>query len=57
MEFTMNKKEQSYFDEQYLRHLRALKLQGKSDATISSYGRAVRRLAKYFGSPSSSVRL
>jgi site-specific recombinase XerD len=44
----MNKKEQSYFDEQYLRHLRALKLQGKSDATISSYGRAVRRLAKYF---------
>lgn len=44
----MNIQEQAYFDEQYRRHLRALKLQGKSEATIDSYGRAVRRVAKCF---------
>ncbi len=41
-------KQQTYFAEQYRRHLRALKLQGKSEATIASYGRAVRRVALHF---------
>ena len=44
----MKPKEQAHFDELYNRHLRTLKLRGMSDATINSYARAVRRVAKYF---------
>ena len=44
----MESKEQKRFDSQYRRHLRALKLQGKSDSTIDVYARAVRRIAGHF---------
>jgi len=44
----MDTQEQAHFDELYNRHLRALKLQGKSEATIDSYARAVRRVAGHF---------
>ena len=45
----MKASEQSRFDQQYQQHLTALKLQGKADATIDSYARAVRRIAEHFG--------
>lgn len=45
----MNPSEKSRFDAQYQQHLTALKLQGKADATIDSYARAVRRIAGHFG--------
>jgi integrase len=44
----MKASEQSRFNEQYHRHLRALKLQGLSDSTIDVYGRAVRRVTARF---------
>lgn len=44
----MTPKEQHRFDDQYRRHLRALKLQGLSERTIDSYARAVRRLSTHF---------
>ena len=44
----MEPTEQRRFDELYRRHLRLLKLQGKSDKTIDVYARAVRRAAKHF---------
>lgn len=44
----MNQEEKNQFDALYERHRRSLKLQGKSDKTIDSYCRSVRRLAKYF---------
>jgi len=44
----MDSSEQSRFDELYLRHLRMLKLQGKSDSTIDVYARAVRRVTNHF---------
>ena len=44
----MNPSEQSHFDELYHRHLRLLKLQGKSSKTIDVYARAVRRLSGHF---------
>jgi integrase len=40
--------EQSRFDDLYRRHLRMLKLQGKSDKTIDVYARAVRRVTNHF---------
>ena len=45
----MHTSEQSRFEIQYQQHLTALKLQGKADATIDSYARAVRRIAGHFG--------
>jgi integrase/recombinase XerD len=42
----MTTEEQKRFDEQYAKHERALKLQGKADRTIEAYTRAVRRLVK-----------
>jgi len=36
------------FDKHYQQHLQCLKLQGKADATIDSYSRAVRRIVEYF---------
>lgn len=44
----MNASEHSRFDDLYQRHLRMLKLQGKSDKTIDVYARALRRVAKHF---------
>ena len=40
--------EQIRFDVLYAQHLRALKLQGKAEATVDGYARAVRRVAAYF---------
>jgi integrase/recombinase XerD len=36
------------FNELYQRHLRCLKLQGKSQKTIEAYARAVRRISEHF---------
>ena len=44
----MKSTEQTRFDKQYKRLLRALKLQGLSDSTIDVYARAVRRLAERY---------
>jgi len=44
----MDALEQARFDALYAQHLRALKLQGKAEATIDSYARAVRRVAAHF---------
>ena len=44
----MNKKELKRFNQLYQRHLRLLKLQGKSQKTIDAYSRAVRRIQDYF---------
>jgi integrase len=44
----MDQAETNRFDELYLRHLRLLKLQGKSQKTIDSYARAVRRITQHF---------
>ena len=41
--------EKLHFEKLYKKHLRALKLQGKSDCTINGYARAVRRIAEHFG--------
>lgn len=44
----MKPKETKRFEILYDRHLKKLKLQGKSEATISAYSRAVRRLTEHF---------
>lgn len=44
----MKKAETDRFNELYQHHLRALKLQGKSQKTIESYARAVRRIRERF---------
>jgi integrase/recombinase XerD len=44
----MKKTETNRFNKLYQRHLRSLKLQGKSKKTIEAYSRAVRRIAEYF---------
>ena len=44
----MNKKETERFNDLYERHLRLLKLQGKSQSTIDAYSRAVRRITEHF---------
>ena len=44
----MNKKETKRFNDLYQRHLRLLKLQGKSKGTIDSYARAVRKVSQHF---------
>ena len=44
----MEPSEQSRFDDLYQRHLRMLKLQGKSDSTIDVYARAVRTCYQSF---------
>jgi integrase len=44
----MNPTETIRFNELYQRHLRMLKLQGKSQKTIDAYARAVRRINEYF---------
>lgn len=44
----MNQAETNRFNELYQRHLRLLKLQGKSKKTIDAYARAVRRISEHF---------
>ena len=44
----MKKSEQKRFEKLYRKHLRALKLQAKSDKTIDPYARALRRIATWF---------
>lgn len=44
----MNQTEVNRFNNLYQRHLRLLKLQGKSQKTIDAYSRAVRRIREYF---------
>lgn len=44
----MDQVETIRFDELYQRHLRLLKLQGKSEKTIDAYSRAVRRITEHF---------
>jgi len=44
----MNKAQQTHYDSLYQQHVNALARQGKSDKTIESYARAVRRIANYF---------
>jgi integrase/recombinase XerD len=44
----MNQEETNRFNQLYQRHLRLLKLQGKSQKTIDAYSRAVRRISEHF---------
>ncbi|MBW2742283.1 MAG: hypothetical protein JRE64_26390, partial [Deltaproteobacteria bacterium] len=44
----MNQTEVNRFKKLYQRHLRLLKLQGKSQKTIDAYSRAVRRVGEHF---------
>lgn len=44
----MNKQDKACFDHHYKQLLKCLKLQGKSDNTIDSYSRGVRRVAEHF---------
>lgn len=44
----MKKTEVKRFDSLYSRHLKLLKIQGKSDSTIDAYSRAVRRVRVHF---------
>jgi len=44
----MNQTEVNRFNEFYQRHLRLLKLQGKSQKTIDAYSRSVRRVGDQF---------
>ncbi len=44
----MKKAEQDRYDQLYQRHLRLLKLQGKSQSTIDAYARSVRRITDVF---------
>ena len=44
----MNKAQQERYQSLYQKHLNALKRQGKSNATIDAYSRAVRRITAYF---------
>jgi len=44
----MKKSEVNRFNELYQRHLRLLKLQGKSQKTIDAYSRSIRRVRDYF---------
>lgn len=44
----MIKKENIHCHEKYLRHVKLLKLQGKSQKTINAYSHAIRRVSKHF---------
>jgi Phage integrase, N-terminal SAM-like domain len=48
MEYTMKPAEVKRFEVLYQRHLKLLKLQGKSEKTIEAYSRAVRRITECF---------
>ena len=44
----MNKAQKAKFDSLYEQHVNALRRQGKADATINAYSRALRRISEYF---------
>ena len=44
----MNKAQKTKFDSLYQQHVNALKRQGKADATIDGYSRALRRITDYY---------
>jgi integrase len=47
----MNKAQQKRFDSLYRKHLSALRRQGKAEATIEAYSRAVRRIGEFYDCP------
>ncbi|MCU7850561.1 MAG: site-specific integrase [Candidatus Thiodiazotropha sp. (ex Lucinoma kastoroae)] len=47
----MNKAQQKRFDSLYRKHLSALRRQGKAEATIDAYSRAVRRIGEFYDCP------
>ena len=47
----MNKAQQKRFNSLYRKHLSALRRQGKAEATIDAYSRAIRRISEYFDCP------
>lgn len=47
----MNKAQKKRFNSLYRKHLSALKRQGKAEATIDAYSRAIRRVSEYFDCP------
>ena len=47
----MNKAQQKRFDSLYRKHLSALRRQGKAEATIHAYSRAVRRIGEFYDCP------
>ncbi len=47
----MNKAQQKRFDSLYRKHVSALKRQGKAEATIDAYSRALRRICAFFDCP------
>lgn len=53
----MNKTQQKRFDSLYRKHVNALRRQGKADATIDGYARAVRRLAEFYDCPVDTLSL
>jgi integrase len=55
--YIMKKSEVNRFNKLYERHLRLLKLQGKSQKTIDAYSRAVRRIRDYFDCCPDKLRL
>ena len=44
----MNKAQKTKFDSLYQQHVNALRRQGKANATIDAYLRALRRISEYF---------
>ncbi len=52
----MNKAQQKRFDSLYRQHLSALRRQGKAEATIDSYSRALRRLCEFFDCPPDVIK-
>ena len=44
----MNKTQKAKFDSLYQQHVNALERQGKADATIEAYSRALRRITEYY---------
>ena len=44
----MNSIDKKIYDKHYQQHLQCLKLQGKADATIDAYSRALRRVTEHF---------
>jgi integrase len=51
----MNKAQQKRFDSLYQKHLSALRRQGKAEATIDAYSRAVRRIGEFYDCPPDSL--
>ena len=50
-EYLNEKAQQKRFDSLYRKHINALKRQGKAEATIDAYSRAIRCVSEYFDCP------